>query len=126
MQPDEVQCDGHVDVVEAGFGQAAVAGAAGAVAGGLVHGAFDAGAAGVAGLEREGVLGGAAGGQGFGEFAGLDGELPACAAGAQGAGRARAAVVRGEPDDDDGLAAVDGLIPVDGGVSLRQVTFCWS
>jgi hypothetical protein len=40
-------------VVEAGFRQAAVAGSAGSVAGGLVHGAFDAGAAGVVGLERD-------------------------------------------------------------------------
>jgi hypothetical protein len=41
FQPEEVQGDGHVRVVEAGLGQAAVAGAPGAVAGGLVHGALD-------------------------------------------------------------------------------------
>jgi hypothetical protein len=51
-EPDEVESGGHVYVVEAGSGQAAVAGAASALAGGLVHGAFDADAAGVVGLER--------------------------------------------------------------------------
>ena len=52
VQPEEVERAGHVHVVEAGFRQAAVAGAASAVAGGLVHGALDAGAAGVVRLER--------------------------------------------------------------------------
>ena len=33
MQAEEVEGDGHVGVVEAGFGQATVVGAAGAVAG---------------------------------------------------------------------------------------------
>ena len=57
-------------VVEAGFGQAAVAGAACSVAGGLVHGALDAGAAGVVGLEAGRLLRGAGGGLGFGQVAG--------------------------------------------------------
>jgi Ricin-type beta-trefoil lectin domain len=63
-------------VVEAGFRQAAVAGAAGAVAGGLVHGALDAGAAGVVSLEGDSSLRGAGGGLGFGQVAGRHGELP--------------------------------------------------
>ena len=58
-------------MVEAGFGQAAVAGAAGAVAGGLVHGALDAGPAGVIGLERDLLFRGADGGLGFGQVTGL-------------------------------------------------------
>src|SRR6266496_3391281 len=62
LQAEEVERGGHVNVVEAGFGQASVAGAAGAVAGGLVHGALDAGPAGVIGLERDGVLRGSGGG----------------------------------------------------------------
>src|SRR5208283_2245232 len=53
LQPEEVERGGHVHVVEAGLRQAAVAGAPGAVAGGLVHGALDAGAAGVVGLEGD-------------------------------------------------------------------------
>src|ERR1022692_2179428 len=52
LQPEEVERAGHVDVVEAGSGQAAVACAPGAVAGGLVHGSLDAGAAGVGGPGR--------------------------------------------------------------------------
>jgi hypothetical protein len=47
VQPEEVERAGHVHVVEAGFRQAAVAGAPCAVAGGLVHGALHAGAAAV-------------------------------------------------------------------------------
>jgi hypothetical protein len=52
-----------------------------------VHGAFDAGAAGVVGLERDGLFRGAGGGLGFGEVAGQQCELPPPAGGAQGAGR---------------------------------------
>ena len=70
VQPDQVEGAGHVEVVEAGPGQAAVAGAAGAVAGGLVHGAFDAGAAGVAGLVRGRLLRGTGGSLGFGQGTG--------------------------------------------------------
>jgi hypothetical protein len=66
LQPQEVEGAGHVHVVEAGLGQAAVAGAPGAVAGGLVHGAFDAGPAGVVSLERDRCLRGARGGLGLG------------------------------------------------------------
>jgi hypothetical protein len=50
VQPEEVERAGHVRVVEAGFQQAAVAGAAGAVAGDLVYGALDSGAAGVSAI----------------------------------------------------------------------------
>src|SRR6266542_5277102 len=39
LQAEEVERGGHVNVVEAGVGPASVAGAAGAVAGGLGHGA---------------------------------------------------------------------------------------
>lgn len=38
-EPEEVACPSHVDVVETGFGQAAVASAVSAVTDGLVHGA---------------------------------------------------------------------------------------
>ena len=75
LQPEQVERAGHVRVVEAGFRQAAVAGAPGAVAGGLVHGAFDAGAAGVVGLERDRGFRGAGGGLGLGQVAGQHGEL---------------------------------------------------
>ena len=61
MQPYQVERAGHVGVVEAGFRQAAVAGAARAVADGLVHGALDAGPAGVVSLERDRILRGAGG-----------------------------------------------------------------
>jgi hypothetical protein len=47
FEPEQVDRAGHVGVVEAGLGQAAVAGAPRAVACGLVHGALDAGPAGV-------------------------------------------------------------------------------
>jgi hypothetical protein len=57
-------------VVEAGLGQAAVAGAPRAVVGCLVHGALDAGPAGVVGLEADGGFRGAGGGLGFGQVAG--------------------------------------------------------
>jgi hypothetical protein len=56
--------------VEAGLGLAAVAGAPGAVVGGLAHGAFDAGAAGVVGLEGDRFLRGPGGGLGLGQVAG--------------------------------------------------------
>ncbi len=56
VQPEEVERAGHVHVVQAGFRQAAVAGTARAMAGGLVHGAFHAGAAGVVRLERDRLL----------------------------------------------------------------------
>jgi len=62
-------------VVETGFRQAAVAGAAHAVAGGLVHGAFDAGAAGVVGPEGDRGFCVPGGGLGFGQVAGQDGDL---------------------------------------------------
>ncbi len=57
---------GHV---EAGLGQAAVVGAPCAVACGLVHGALDAGPAGVIGLEADRGYRGAGGGLGFGQVA---------------------------------------------------------
>ena len=55
---------------EAGSGQAAVAGTARAVGGGLVHGALDAGAAGVVGLERDRGFRGPGGCLGFGQVTG--------------------------------------------------------
>jgi len=62
LRAEEVERAGHICVVETGFGQASIACAPGAVAGGLVHGAFDAGAAGVVGVEGDAVFGGAGGG----------------------------------------------------------------
>jgi hypothetical protein len=62
LQAEEVERAGHICVVETVFGQASIACAPGAVAGGLVHGAFDAGAAGVVGVEGDAVFGGAGGG----------------------------------------------------------------
>src|ERR1035438_5193904 len=56
LQTEQVERAGHVHVVEAGSGQAAVACASCSVAGCLVHGAFDAGAAGVVSLERDRVF----------------------------------------------------------------------
>src|SRR6266545_6507143 len=82
VQADEVEGDGGVDVFEMGLGQALVAGVAGAGDGdGLMHGAFDAGADGVAGLPGCGVLLGAVGLQRLVQRAGLEGELPAAAGG---------------------------------------------
>src|SRR6516225_11246494 len=66
FEPEEVERAGHVHVVEAGLGQAAVAGTPRAVAGGLVHGAFDSGAAGVVGLEGDCLFRGPGGGLGLG------------------------------------------------------------
>ncbi len=77
-------------MVEAGSGQAAVACAPGAVAGGLVHGAFDAGAAGVAGLERNRLFFGPGGRLGFGQVAGQQRQLPSFPGSALAAGRAGA------------------------------------
>lgn len=57
-------------MVEAGFGQAAVTSAVSAVTDGLVHGALNAVAAGVAGLNRDHLLRGAGSSLGFGEMAG--------------------------------------------------------
>jgi hypothetical protein len=59
-----------------------------AVAGGLVHGAFDAGAAGIVSLEPDRGFRGAGGGLGFGQVAGQHGELPSflAAGGAHAAG----------------------------------------
>src|SRR5215472_1286548 len=109
VQPQEVERAGHVGVVEAGFGQATVAGAAGAVAGGLVHGSFDAGAAGVAGVEGGVCFGGAGGGGGLVDLAGAQVQLPPGAGGGGafvpgGAGAAG----RGGELDVDGLFAVAG------------------
>jgi tetratricopeptide (TPR) repeat protein len=64
FQPEQVERAGHVEVVEASLGQAAVSGRA--LAGGLVHGAFDACPAGIIGLERDRLLRCAGGGLGFG------------------------------------------------------------
>ena len=98
LQAEQVEGGGHVHVVEAGFGQSAVACASRAVAGGLVHGAFDVGAAGVVGPERDRGFRGAGGGLGFGQAAGQDGELPSflAAGSALGADRAGAAVAGGK------------------------------
>src|SRR5215467_4525222 len=110
MQPEEVERAGHVDVVEAGLGQAAVAGAPGAVAGGLVHGALDAGAAGVVGLEGDGAFRGPGGGEGLVDLAWAQEQLP------PGPGRGGALVPggtvaagRGGEPDADRLLAVAGL-----------------
>ncbi len=73
LQPEQVQRAGHVHVVQAGLGKAAVAGAPRAVAGGLVHGALDAGVAGVTGLERDRCFCRTGGGLGFGQVAGRHG-----------------------------------------------------
>ena len=67
---EEAEGAGRVRVVEAGLRQAAVAGAAGSVAGGLVPGALDAGAAGVAGLERDRPFRGVRGGLGSARWRG--------------------------------------------------------
>ena len=88
------------------LGQAAVAGAACAVGGGLVHGALDAGAAGVVGLERDRGFRGPGGCLGFGQVAGRQRQLPPPARGAQGAGRAGAAVGGGEGGHDRVLAVL--------------------
>ncbi len=101
-------------MVEAGLGQAAVAGAARGAAGGLVHGALDAGAAGVVGLERDGVFRGPGGGLGLGQVAGQQGEvLPSRAVGgALAAGRAGAAVAGGEGGHDGVLAVLGARRPL--------------
>jgi hypothetical protein len=70
LQPEQVERAGHVHVVQAGLGQAAVAGAARAVADSLVHGALDAGPAGVVSLEGHGLFRGAGGGLGLGRSRG--------------------------------------------------------
>ena len=70
FEPEQVERAGHVHVVEAGLGQAAVAGAARAMADGLVHGAFDSGAAGVIGLEGDRLSRGPGGGLGLGQVRG--------------------------------------------------------
>src|ERR1017187_5862794 len=121
MQAEEVERAGHVHVVEAGLGQAAVAGAPCAVAGGLVHGALHAGAAGVVSLEGDRVFGGAGGGLRLGQVAGRHGELaPVLAAGgAQAAGRARAAVAGGEGRHDRVLAGLGAGRPGHRGPALR-------
>src|SRR5207253_2481026 len=100
LQPEEVEGAGHSYVVEAGSGHAAVAGAACAVGGGLVHGALDAGAAGVIGLEGDRLFRGAGGGLGLGQVGWRQGELPSPAGGAQGAGGAGTAVGGGEGGHD--------------------------
>src|ERR1019366_8363842 len=56
LQAQQVERAGHVHVVEAGFWQATVACASCSVAGGLVHGAFDASAASVVSPERDRVF----------------------------------------------------------------------
>ena len=70
LQAQEVEGGGQVHVLETDLGQAAVACAPRSVAGGLVHGAFDTGAAGVVGLEGGCRGRGAGGGLGFGQVAG--------------------------------------------------------
>ncbi len=70
VQPEQVERAGHVDMVESGLGQAAVACAPGAVAGGLMHGALDAGAASIVGMEPGRGFRGARGGLGLGQVAG--------------------------------------------------------
>ena len=113
FQPEQVECAGQVYVVEAGLGQAAVAGASRAVAGGLVHGALDAGPAGIVGLEGDRGFRGASGGLGLGQVAGRDGELPLVLAvgGALGAGGAGSAVAGGEGGHDRVLASLGARRP---------------
>jgi hypothetical protein len=66
VEADEVEGGRGVDVLEAGLGQAAVAGTAGSADGdGLPHGSFAAGAPGVIGLEVFAVLRGPAFGLGL-------------------------------------------------------------
>jgi hypothetical protein len=93
-------------MLELGLGQSEVAGPADSGdVGGLAHGAFDAGAGGVAGFPLRGGLLGAGGGERFVQVAGADGDLPALAAGTQLARRAGRA--RGDrPGHHDGLVLV--------------------
>src|SRR5258708_9239026 len=106
VQGEEVGGAGHVCVVEAGFRQAAVAGVAGAVAGGVVHGAFEGGAGGVVGLEGDACFGGAGGGGGLVDLARAQEQLPPGPGrgGALVPGGAVAAGRGGEPDADRVLA----------------------
>jgi len=113
VQPEEVERAGHIHVVEAGSGQAAVA----SVAGGLVHGALDAGPAGVVRLERDRLLRGAGGGLGFGQVARRQGEPAPFPGGTQG--RAGPATGGGEVHHDGVVASLSARRPGRRGVSLR-------
>ena len=96
VQAQEVEGDGHEGVVEAVFREAAVAGAPGGVADGLVHGALDALLASESARNPAAGLGGAGGRTPAGRGGGWSAaDVSGPAAGAQLAGWAGAAVGRG-------------------------------
>src|SRR2546429_2008903 len=114
VEADAVDGGGSGEVLQAGFVQAGVAGAADAGdVGGLGHGALDAGPGPVAVLEFGGVLGGAGGQDGLVDLAGAQAPLPAGAGrgGGSGPGRAGAGGAGRGLDPDQ----VDALIPGAGG-----------
>src|SRR5690349_22799303 len=122
IEPDQVDGGGCGVVLQAGFAQAEVAGAADAGdVGGLGDGALHPGADPVFPLPGVAGLPGAGGGEGFVDLAVPEAELAAGAdrGGAPGPGRAGRAGRLGEPGQDDAGALAAGRGPGTGGGALR-------
>src|SRR6185437_3816787 len=122
VEPDQVDGGGCGVVLQAGFVQAEVAGAADAGdVGGLGDGALHPGADPVPVLPGAAGLLGAGGGEGLVDLAVAEAELAAGTdrGGAPGPGRARCAGRLGEPGQDDIGALAAGRGPGTGYLSLR-------